>query len=234
MSDHDQPVAANLLNREFTAAASEPALGRRHDGVRDRHERQALPGGDPRPVLALRRRLGGERGQRSAPRASERSRWRSSVAARTLGCCTTRTRAARTRARTTRTCWHAHGITCSMSRRGNCYDNAAMESFFSTVKSELGERFDSHGEAKSSCSTTSRCSTTSGVGTRRSVRSVRQRSRRRGRLKPRSPTVYGIGPSPKLGTLRQHPLRGASRAAILQSEPQGEPSHLSCEGGKQL
>ena len=30
-----------------------------------------------------------------------------------------------------------HGITCSMSRRGNCYDNAVMESFFSTVKSEL-------------------------------------------------------------------------------------------------
>ena len=42
----------------------------------------------------------------------------------------------------------AHGITCSMSRRGNCYDNAVMESFFSTVKSELGERFDSCGEAK--------------------------------------------------------------------------------------
>jgi transposase InsO family protein len=42
----------------------------------------------------------------------------------------------------------ARGITCSMSRRGNCYDNAVMESFFSTVKSELGERFESHGEAK--------------------------------------------------------------------------------------
>ena len=40
------------------------------------------------------------------------------------------------------------GITCSMSRRGNCYDNAVVESFFSTVKSELGERFASHGDAK--------------------------------------------------------------------------------------
>ena len=30
-----------------------------------------------------------------------------------------------------------HGITCSMSRRGNCYDNAAMESFFATLKKEL-------------------------------------------------------------------------------------------------
>jgi putative transposase len=42
----------------------------------------------------------------------------------------------------------AHGITCSMSRRGNCYDNAVMESFFSTVKSELADRFDSCGDAK--------------------------------------------------------------------------------------
>jgi transposase InsO family protein len=42
----------------------------------------------------------------------------------------------------------AHGITCSMSRRGNCYDNAVMEAFFSTVKSEIGEWFESHGDAK--------------------------------------------------------------------------------------
>jgi len=42
----------------------------------------------------------------------------------------------------------SRGITCSMSRRGNCCDNAVMESFFSTVKGELGERFDSNGEAK--------------------------------------------------------------------------------------
>src|SRR5690606_35288580 len=42
----------------------------------------------------------------------------------------------------------AHGITCSMSRRGNCHDNAVMESSFSTVKSELADRFPSFGEAK--------------------------------------------------------------------------------------
>jgi transposase InsO family protein len=41
-----------------------------------------------------------------------------------------------------------HGITCSMSRRGDCYDNAVMESLFSTVKSELADRFDSFGEGK--------------------------------------------------------------------------------------
>jgi transposase InsO family protein len=32
----------------------------------------------------------------------------------------------------------AAGLVCSMSRRGNCYDNAAMESFWSTLKTETG------------------------------------------------------------------------------------------------
>ena len=35
-----------------------------------------------------------------------------------------------------------------MSRRGNCYDNAVIEAFFSTVKNEVGERYMSHGDAK--------------------------------------------------------------------------------------
>ena len=29
-----------------------------------------------------------------------------------------------------------HGITCSMSRKGNCWDNACMESFFGSHKNE--------------------------------------------------------------------------------------------------
>ena len=33
-----------------------------------------------------------------------------------------------------------HGLRCSMSRRGNCYDNAPMESFFGTLKNELVHR----------------------------------------------------------------------------------------------
>lgn len=33
-----------------------------------------------------------------------------------------------------------HGITCSMSRSGDCWDNAAMESFFSTLKMERTNR----------------------------------------------------------------------------------------------
>src|SRR4030095_2891979 len=30
-----------------------------------------------------------------------------------------------------------HGVVCSMSRRGNCWDNAVAESFFATLKVEL-------------------------------------------------------------------------------------------------
>lgn len=41
------------------------------------------------------------------------------------------------------------GITCSMSRRGNCLDNAAMESWNSTLKMELSEDFESPADAKS-------------------------------------------------------------------------------------
>jgi len=45
-----------------------------------------------------------------------------------------------------------HGITCSMSRSGNCYDNASMESFFKTFKVELvyQERYASREEARRS------------------------------------------------------------------------------------
>jgi transposase InsO family protein len=38
----------------------------------------------------------------------------------------------------------AHGITCSMSRRGEVLDNAAMESWNSTFKFECGERFETN------------------------------------------------------------------------------------------
>ncbi len=42
----------------------------------------------------------------------------------------------------------AEGIVCSMSRRGQCHDNAAAESWFSTFKFEQGEKYASYAEAK--------------------------------------------------------------------------------------
>ena len=45
-----------------------------------------------------------------------------------------------------------HGITCSMSRKGNCWDNAPMESFFATLKKELvhHEKYATRAEARRS------------------------------------------------------------------------------------
>ena len=46
----------------------------------------------------------------------------------------------------------AHGIVASMSRTGNCYDNAAKESFYHTFKTELvnHEHYRTHAQARSS------------------------------------------------------------------------------------
>jgi transposase InsO family protein len=45
-----------------------------------------------------------------------------------------------------------HGITCSMSRRANCWDNAPVESFFASLKRELvhDERYTTREQAKAS------------------------------------------------------------------------------------
>jgi putative transposase len=45
-----------------------------------------------------------------------------------------------------------HGIACSMSRRGDCWDNAPMESFFASLKKELvhHENYQTREEARAS------------------------------------------------------------------------------------
>jgi putative transposase len=147
MSDHDQPVAANLLARQFVAQApnqrwvgdttefvigqsgklylaaildlySRFIVGWAVSAVNDRHlTLKALQ-------MALKRRC---------PEAGL-------LHHSDQGCTYA--------SEDYQAVLQAHGIICSMSRRGNCYDNAVMESFFSTLKSELTERFDSNGEAK--------------------------------------------------------------------------------------
>ena len=147
MSDHDQPIAANVLQQDFTAARpnqrwvgdttelrigdtgkaylaaivdlySRFVVGWAVSAVNDRHLTiKALE-------MALKRRCPGagllHHSDQGSTYASEDYQAVLST----------------------------YGITCSMSRRGNCYDNAAMEAFFSTVKSEIGERFESHADAK--------------------------------------------------------------------------------------
>jgi transposase InsO family protein len=147
MSDHDQPVAANLLDRQFTAEAPDQRwvgdttefvigesgklylaaildlfsrfiVGWAISAVNDRHLTiKALE-------MALKRR---------APEAGL-------LHHSDQGCTYA--------SEDYQTILDARGITCSMSRRGNCHDNAVMEAFFSSLKSELADRFESCGEAK--------------------------------------------------------------------------------------
>jgi transposase InsO family protein len=146
-SEHDRPVASNLLNREFTAEApnqrwvgdttefkigesgklylaaildlfSRFVVGWAISAVNDRHLTLAAL------TIALTRRCP-ETGllhhsDRGSTYASED--YQDHLA--------------------------THGITCSMSRTGDCYDNAVMEAFFSTLKTELADAFASHGHAK--------------------------------------------------------------------------------------
>jgi len=147
MSDHDQPVAANLLDREFTADApnqrwvgdttefvigesgklylaaildlfSRFVVGWAVSAVNDRHLTLKALG------MAMKRRCPDvgllHHSDQGCTYASEDYQRMLDV----------------------------HGITCSMSRKGDCYDNAVMEAFFSTVKTELADRFESCGAAK--------------------------------------------------------------------------------------
>ncbi len=147
VSDHDQPVAANLLDRQFTADGpnqrwvgdttefvigdtgklylaaildlfSRFVVGWAVSAVNDRHV----------ALKALRMAL-----QRRCPdigvlhHSDQGCTYASEDYQRVLD---------------------AYSITCSMSRRGNCYDNAVMEAFFSSVKNETADRFASFGQAK--------------------------------------------------------------------------------------
>jgi putative transposase len=196
MSEHDQPVAANVLDRQFAAERpnqrwvgdttelviggsaklylaaildlySRFVVGWALSAVNDRHlTLRALE-------MAVKRRCPDpgllHHSDQGATYASEDYRARLAE----------------------------HGIACSMSRRGNCYDNAVMESWFSTVKSEAGERLKATPTPRRPCSITSRCSITSGGVTPRSVRSA-LRSSSDERVTPHSQLVHQIGSSPRL------------------------------------
>ena len=147
MSDHDQPVAPNLLGRQFTATTAnqrwvgdttEFAVGESGKlylaAILDLFSRfvvgWALSAVNDRLLtikaldMALKRRCPDSgllhHSDRGSPYAS--ADYQAILV--------------------------AHGITCSMSRRGDCFDNAVMEAFFSTVKMELGDRFESTDKAK--------------------------------------------------------------------------------------
>ena len=67
-----------------------------------------------------------------------------------LACCITSDRGRQYAAGEYQSLLVQQGMICSMSRKGDCYDNAVMESFFATLTRELvlRERFATREEAK--------------------------------------------------------------------------------------
>ncbi len=149
-SDHDLPVADNLLDRQFEPAAADRAWVAdityipTGEGwlylaaVEDLYSRQIVGWSMSERMtsrlvvdaleMAVSRRLPGEGLMAHSDRGSQ---YASEHYQRLLG---------------------RHGITCSMSRRGDCWDNAPMESFFASLKKELvhHEDYRSRAEARAS------------------------------------------------------------------------------------
>jgi putative transposase len=147
MSDHDQPVADNLLDRQFTADApnqrwvgdtSEFIIGERGKlylaAILDLFSRfivgWAISAINDRHLTIKALKMAVQR------RCPERGLLHHSDQGCTYA------------SEDYQAILEAHGITCSMSRRGNCHDNAVMEAFFSSLKTELADRFESCGAAK--------------------------------------------------------------------------------------
>lgn len=134
-SKHAEPIAANVLNREFTAQASDSvwcaditAIWTASGWVylaaildlatrmivgwsMARHMRTELVEGALLSALAWRKPA-----SKLVHHSDRGSQYASELYQKLL---------------------KLHGIECSMSRKGNCYDNAVMESFFGTYKQEL-------------------------------------------------------------------------------------------------
>ena len=137
-STHSEPIAPNVLARRFTVGAPNQVWATdityvwTSEGwlylavVLDLFARRVVGWGlaerlhTELPLVALRMALG----RRAVPRAlvhhSDRGTQYASAAYQQE--------------------LRAYGIQCSMSRRGNCWDNAVVESFFATLKIELIHR----------------------------------------------------------------------------------------------
>jgi transposase InsO family protein len=145
-SRHPHPVAANLLDQQFTAEAPNQRW------VADTTE-CVLDGGQKvhlAVVLDLFSRfvvgwaLGPANDRFLTLRALERALQRRQPG---TGLLHHSDRGSTYASHDYRAVLKAHGITCSMSRTANCYDNAVAEAFFSTLKTELTDHFTSLSDA---------------------------------------------------------------------------------------
>jgi transposase InsO family protein len=149
MSDHDQPVAANLLDRQFEADAPNQRW------VGDTTEFVIGPSGTSKLYLAaildlFSRFIVGWAVSAVNDRHLTIAALEAALTRRCpeIGLLHHSDQGSTYASEDYQDLLAAHGIVCSMSRRGNCHDNAVMESCFSTVKAELADRFDSCRDAK--------------------------------------------------------------------------------------
>ena len=146
-SDHDDPIAANVLARDFTAAAPNQRW------VSDTTEFVIRDGAKLylAAILDLYSRfvvgwaLGAVNDRRITLKALEMAVQRRCP---DPGLLHHSDRGSTYTCKDYQTYLATRGISCSMSRRGDCWDNAVMESFFATVKKEEAERFPSYSDAK--------------------------------------------------------------------------------------
>jgi putative transposase len=147
MSDHDHPIAANVLDRQFTATAPNQRW------VGDTTEFVVSDSGTKLYLAAIldlfsRFVVGwavSPRNDRHLTLAALEQALRHR--AHDAGLLHHSDRGSTYASGDYRDRLDAQGITCSMSRRGNCYDNAVAEAFFSSLKSEVADRFTSGAEA---------------------------------------------------------------------------------------
>ena len=146
MSDHDQPVAANLLDRQFTAqTANQRWVGTREFVIGESGKLFLAAIFDLFSRYIVGWALSAVNDRHLTIRALEMAIKRRCP---DVGLLHHSDQGSTYASEDYQAILDAHAITCSMSRRGDCYDNAVMESFFSTVKSELADRFPSFGEPK--------------------------------------------------------------------------------------
>ena len=149
MSDHDQPVAANILDRRFEADAPNQRW------VGDTTEFVIGPSGTGKLYLAaildlFSRFIVGWAVSAVNDRHLTIAALEAALTRRCpeIGLLHHSDQGSTYASEDYQDVLEARGIVCSMSRRGNCHDNAVMESCFATIKAELADRFDSCSEAK--------------------------------------------------------------------------------------
>lgn len=134
-SNHDQPIAPNLLNREFIAAVPNTKWATDITYIRTGEGWLYLS-----VVLDLfSRRVVGWSMQNHMEQSLVASALQMAVKGRqpAPGLICHSDRGSQYASKDYQAALKESGIVCSMSRKGNCWDNAPSESFFATLKKEL-------------------------------------------------------------------------------------------------